>query len=94
MKIYLVVLSLFIMSASAGSYVSAQDSQPRKEGAKVEGRAGDTNFDVRIQGDNENKAVFHNLGKVNGGHRVRKGLPARPALKDPLGLLGQLVADS
>ena len=44
MKVYLLVLSLFVISASGVSYVSAQDSQRRNEGAKVEGRAGDTNF--------------------------------------------------
>ena len=56
MKKYLMVLSLFILSTSAAGYVSAQDSQRKNEGAKVEGRAGDTNFDVRIQGDKENRS--------------------------------------
>jgi hypothetical protein len=93
-KYLLAVLSLFVIFATGASYVSAQDSQRKNEGAKVEGRAGDTNFDVRIQGDKENRSRVHSLEKVKKEHRVRRALPAHPALKDPPDLLVHLAADS
>jgi hypothetical protein len=39
-------------------------------------------------------AAFHSLAKVKEERRVRRVLPARPVLKDPLGPLVHLVADS
>ncbi|HET9295766.1 MAG TPA: hypothetical protein VFP18_02655 [Candidatus Binatia bacterium] len=39
-------------------------------------------------------AVLHSLAKVKEEHPVHRVLPARLVLKDPPGLLDQLVADS
>jgi hypothetical protein len=95
MKKYLVaVLSLFVIFASGASYVSAQDSQRKNEDAKVEGRAGDTNFDVRIQGDKENRSRAPQPREGERGVPVPRVLLARRVLKDRPGLLVHLVADS
>ena len=88
MKKYLIVLSLFIMSASAASYVSAQDSQPRKDGAKVEGRAGDTNFDVRIQADKENRSRVPQPREVERGTPGPQGPAGAPGPQGPSGPAG------
>ena len=73
-KCLIAVLSLFILSA-LGGYVAAQDSPRKSDGAKVEGRAGDTNFDVRIQGDKENPSRVPQPGE---GERAAPG-PQGPA---------------
>src|SRR5918992_1274150 len=87
MKEYLIVLSMFVISASAASYVSAQDSQRKNEGAKVEGRAGDTNFDVRIQGDKENRSRVPQPGEGERGAPGPQG-PSGPAGSPSSGFLG------
>jgi hypothetical protein len=47
-KYLLSVLLLFFALGLAGS-VSAQDSPRKNEGARIEGKAGDTNVDVQVQ---------------------------------------------
>jgi hypothetical protein len=88
MKKYLLVLSLFVLCASAVSYVSAQDSQPEKEGAKVEGRAGDTNFDVRIQGDKENRSRVPQPSEGERGAPGPQGPAGAPGPQGPSGPAG------
>jgi hypothetical protein len=88
MKKYLQVLSLFIVSVSGASYLLAQDSQPRKEGAKVEGRAGDTNFDVRIQGDKENRSRVPQPVQGERGAPGTQGPAGAPGPQGPSGPAG------
>jgi hypothetical protein len=88
MKKYLLVLSLFVIYASAASYVSAQDSQRRDDGAKVEGRAGDTNFDVRIQGDKENRSRVPQPGEGEKGAPGAQGPAGAPGPQGPSGPAG------
>jgi hypothetical protein len=88
MKKYLMaVLSLLVISASGASYVSAQDSQRKSEGAKVEGRAGDTNFDVRIQGDKENRSRVQ-PGEGERGVPGPQGPAGAPGPQGPSGPAG------
>src|ERR671915_1724433 len=88
MKKYLIVLSMFVISASAASYVSAQDSQRKNEGAKVEGRAGDTNFDVRIQGEKENRSRVPQPGEGEKGAPGPQGPAGAPGPQGPTGPSG------
>ena len=89
MKKYLmVVLSLFVISAAGASYVSAQDSQRKNEGAKIEGRAGDTNFDVRIQGDKENRSRVPQPGEGERGAPGPEGPAGAPGPQGPSGPAG------
>ena len=88
MKKYLIVLSLLVIFTSAASYVSAQDSQRKNEGAKIEGRAGDTNFDVRIQGDKENRSRVPQPGEGERGAPGPQGPAGAPGPQGPSGPVG------
>jgi len=88
MKKYLIVLSLFMISMSAASYVSAQDAQRKNEGAKVEGRAGDTNFDVRIQGDKDNRSRAPQAREGERGAPGPQGPAGAPGPQGPSGPAG------
>ena len=88
MKKNLIVLSLFVISAFAASYVSAQDSQRKNEGAKIEGRAGDTNFDVRVQGDKENRSRVPQPTESEREAPGPQGPPGAPGPQGPSGPAG------
>jgi hypothetical protein len=89
MKKYLVaVLSLFVISAAAASVAAAQDSPRKNEGAKVEGRAGDTNFDVRIQGEKENRSRVPQPGEGEKGAPGPQGPAGAPGPQGPAGPSG------
>lgn len=48
---YLLGAFLFFVALGFAHVVSAQDSPRKNEGkAAIEGKAGDTNFDIRVQG--------------------------------------------
>jgi hypothetical protein len=87
-KCLLAVLLLFVIVVSGASYVSAQDSQRKNEGAKVEGRAGDTNFDVRIQGDKENRSRVPQPGDGERGTPGPQGPAGAPGPQGPSGPAG------
>jgi hypothetical protein len=89
MRKYLVaVLSLLVISAAAGSLAAAQDSPRKNEGAKVEGRAGDTNFDVRIQGEKENRSRVPQPGEGEKGAPGPQGPAGAPGPQGPAGPSG------
>ncbi|HET9297436.1 MAG TPA: hypothetical protein VFS81_01005 [Candidatus Binatia bacterium] len=88
LKHLMLVLSLFVISAAGASYVSAQDSQRKNEGAKIEGRAGDTNFDVRIQGDKENRSRVPQPGEGERGAPGPQGPAGAPGPQGPAGPAG------
>jgi hypothetical protein len=57
MKKYLIgVLSFLVMSAAIAGIALAQDSAGKNDGAKVQGQAGDTKFDVRVQGEKQDRS--------------------------------------
>ena len=89
MRKYLVaVLSLFVIFAVAGGVAAAQDSPRKNEGAKVEGRAGDTNFDVRIQGEKENRSRVPQPGEGEKGAPGPQGPAGAPGPQGPTGPSG------
>ena len=53
---YLISAVLFYFALGFATLAAAQDTPQRSEGkAKIEGRAGDTNFDLRVQGGEEKR---------------------------------------
>ncbi len=56
MKKYLIaILSFLVVSAAIAGIASAQDSSGKNDRAKVQGQAGDTKFDVRVQGEKQDR---------------------------------------
>ena len=77
MRKYLLAASVLFMTFGVATLAGAQDSPRRDEGgAKVQGRAGDTNFDVRVQGEKGEQAQRSPQGRE--GERGRPG-PEGPA---------------
>ena len=53
---YLIGAVLFFFAVGFATLAAAQDAPQRSEGkARVEGKAGDTNFDLRVQGGEEKR---------------------------------------
>jgi hypothetical protein len=51
---YLISAFVFIFALGFANLIAAQDSPQKNEGkATIEGKAGDTNFDIRVQGGEE-----------------------------------------
>ena len=77
MKKYLIaVLSFLIMSAAIVGIASAQDSPGKNDRAKVQGQAGDTKFDVRVQGEKQDRSP--SVAQPGGGEKSVPG-PQGPA---------------
>jgi hypothetical protein len=72
---YLLSAFLFIVALGFAHVVGAQDAPRKDEGkATIEGKAGDTNFDIRVQG---------------GEDRARPGSEGREGTSGPSGPAGQ-----
>jgi hypothetical protein len=87
-KCLIAVLSMFILSAAGTGYVAAQDSSRKSDGAKVEGRAGDTNFDVRIQGNKEDRSRVPQPGEGERAAPGPQGPAGAPGPQGPAGPAG------
>src|SRR5919107_1084266 len=87
-KCLVAVLSLFVMCAAGAGLAAAQDSPRQKDGAKIEGRAGDTNFDVRIQGDKENRSRVPQPREAERGAPGPQGPAGAPGPQGPSGPAG------
>src|SRR5918998_2813095 len=87
-KYLLAVLSMFVMSTLGASLAAAQESPRKNEGAKVQGRAGDTNFDVRIQGDKENRSRAPQPGEGEKGAPGPQGPAGAAGPQGPAGPSG------
>jgi hypothetical protein len=76
-KKYLIdVWSVLILSAAIVGIASAQDSSGKNDGAKVQGQAGDTKFDVRVQGEKQDRST--SAPQSGGGEKSVPG-PQGPA---------------
>ena len=75
---YLISAVLFFFALGFAALAAAQDAPQRSEGkAKIEGRAGDTNFDLRVQGGEEKRGRTESDRAMPGpqgpsGQRVRR----------------------
>lgn len=64
MKKYFISAVLFLFAMGFSYVVNAQDSPQKGEGkATVEGKAGDTNFDIRVQGGAREKSEPGSQGR-------------------------------
>jgi Collagen triple helix repeat (20 copies) len=76
---YLLSAILFFFAVGLVSIASAQDTPRRDEGkTTVQGKAGDTNFDIRVQGE-----------KGDRGDRARPGREGREGAPGPSGPAGE-----
>lgn len=79
MKKLLPALLISLMTSATATIALAQDAPRGSENkAKVEGRAGDTNFDVRIQGEQAREGRAQRPPQPNEGERGVSG-PQGPA---------------
>jgi hypothetical protein len=78
MKKYLIAIlsSFLVVSAVIGGIASAQDSSGKNDRAKVQGQAGETKFDIRVQGEKQDRSP--NVPQPGGGERSVPG-PQGPA---------------
>jgi hypothetical protein len=87
MKKYLIaVFSFLIMSAAIAGIASAQDSPGKNDGAKVQGQAGDTKFDVRVQGEKQDRSAQPREGEK--GVPGPQGPAGAPGPQGPAGPSG------
>ena len=76
-KRYLITAFLFVLALGFAQVVSAQDAPQKNEGkATIEGKSGDTNFDIRMQGGEK-------------GDRGSPGREGREGTPGPMGPAGQ-----
>ena len=92
-KYLISVLLLFFALGFAGS-VGAQDSPRKNDGARIEGKAGDTNFDIQVQGreSQQNRAQVERKGPEGErgvpGPQGPAGAPGVPGPAGPSGPTG------
>lgn len=87
-KPYICGLIVFIVLGLA-PWVVAQDAPQKNEGkAKVEGRAGDTNFDVRVQGGESNQERAQPGSQSDRGVPGPQGPAGAPGPQGPAGPSG------
>jgi hypothetical protein len=82
------VLALYFVTVAGAGLAAAQDPPVKNDGAKVQGRAGDTNFDVRIQGDKENRSRVPQPGESERGAPGPQGPAGAPGPQGPSGPAG------
>ena len=88
-KYLLSFLLLFFTLGIAGS-VRAQDTPRKNEGARIEGKAGDTNFDVQVQGreSQQNRAQERRGPEGDRGVPGPQGPAGAPGAPGPAGPSG------
>jgi hypothetical protein len=75
---YLIGVLLLFFAFGSAYLAGAQDSPRKDEGkASIEGRAGDSNFDIRVQGQEKNQ------------ERARPGPGGREGVQGPAGPAGE-----
>jgi hypothetical protein len=87
-RTYLISVLLFFFALGFANLVAAQDTPQKNEGkATIEGRAGDTNFDLRVQGGEEKR----DRDRVMPGPQGPAGQPGQPGPQGPAGPSGGAV---
>jgi hypothetical protein len=82
---YLISALVFIFALGFANLIAAQYSPQKNEGkATIEGKAGDTNFDIRVQGGEEKRG----LPEAMPGREGPAAQPGQPGLPGPQGPAG------
>jgi hypothetical protein len=85
---YLISALVFIFALGFANLIAAQEMPQKNEGkATVEGKAGDTNFDIRVQGGEEKQG---RPGAMP-GREGPAGQPGQPGPQGPAGPSGGTV---
>jgi hypothetical protein len=85
---YLISAFVFIFALGFANLIAAQDSPQKNEGkATIEGKAGDTNFDIRVQGGEEKRG----LPETMPGREGPTAQPGQPGPQGPAGPAGGSV---
>jgi hypothetical protein len=85
---YLIAAILFFFALGFASLAAAQDTPQKSEGkATIEGKAGDTSFDLRVQGGPE-KQGRQESDKAMPGPQGPAGQPGQPGPQGPAGPSG------
>lgn len=88
---YLISAVLFFFALGFAALAAAQDTPQRSEGkAKIEGRAGDTNFDLRVQRGEEKRGRTES-DRAMPGTQGPAGQPGQPGPQGPAGPSGGTV---
>lgn len=74
MKKYLIGVLLLFVVLGVGGLVAAQDAPSKDQGVKAQGQAGDTKFDIQVQGQK--------------GEEGRRGTEGTPGREGPAGAPG------
>jgi len=85
---YLFAAILFLFAFGLASVAAAQDSPQKNEGgARIQGKAGDNNFDVKVQGG-ESRRDGQSGREAPAGDRGMPGPQGRPGETGPQGPAG------
>jgi hypothetical protein len=88
---YLISAILFFFALGVANLVAAQDSPQKNEGkTTIEGKAGDTSFDLRVQGGAE-KQGRQESDRAMPGPQGPAGQPGQPGPQGPSGPSGGTV---
>ncbi|HEV8725558.1 MAG TPA: hypothetical protein VGW77_33480 [Candidatus Binatia bacterium] len=89
-RTYLISALLLFFTLGFASLAAAQDSPQKNEGkATIEGKAGDTSFDLRVQGGEEKRGRQGPEGMP--GREGPAGQPGQPGPQGPAGPSGGAV---
>ena len=89
-RAYLMSVLLFFLALGFANLAAAQDTPQKNQGkATIEGKAGDTNFDIRVQGGEEKRGRPGPEGMP--GREGPAGQPGQPGPQGPAGPSGGTV---
>ena len=94
---YLLAAILFLFTFGIASVAAAQTSPQKEEGgARIQGKAGDNNFDIKVQGgESRRDAEPAREGPAGDrGSRGPQGRPGEPGPQGPAGPAGQSGGNS
>ena len=86
---YLLSALLFLLTIGFANLALAQDSKEKEKGASIEGRAGDTNFNLRVQ--EGQKQPGPQIPEGTPGPQGPAGAPGTPGPQGPSGPSGGTV---
>jgi len=94
---YLLVAILFLFTLGIAGVAAAQSSPQKDEGgARIQGKAGDNNFDIKVQGGESRRDAAPAREGQSGdrGPRGPEGRPGQPGPQGPAGPAGSSGGNS